>query len=86
MLPTGAKISVAFAAMFLLSMLIGVVSWVSSLRLARDLDSLTSVEHPYYAYMAAVYVAQNDTQASLNGLALQRDPERRRDLRDDKAS
>lgn len=82
-LPAGAKISAAFAAMFLLSMLIGAVSWISSLRLARDLNSLTGIAHPCYAYMAAVYAAQNEIQASLNGLALQRDPERRRDLRDD---
>jgi PAS domain S-box-containing protein len=82
-LSTGMKIAVAFGATFLLAVLVGAVSWLSSLRLARDLDSITSNRLPCYRYVTAAYAAQNDVQAWVNGLALETEPERRRELEED---
>jgi PAS domain S-box-containing protein len=79
---TDAKIAVGFAAMFVVALAVGGVSWLSSRRLAHDLDAITGDKLPSYRYLVAAYAAQNDTQASLNGLALERDRDRRSDLED----
>jgi PAS domain S-box-containing protein len=79
-LGTGVKLGVAFGATFVLALVVGAVSWASSLRLAHDLDSITGNRLPCYRYVTAAYAAQNDVQAWLNGLAIETEPERRREL------
>jgi PAS domain S-box-containing protein len=82
-LSTGVKIAVAFAATFLLALVVGGVSWASSVRLARELASITGNRLPGYRYITAGYAAQNDVQAWLNGLALETDRELRREMEAD---
>jgi PAS domain S-box-containing protein len=82
-LGTTAKIAVGFGATFVLALAIGAVSWLSSVRLANDLDYITGTELPCHRYVAAMYAAQNDIQARLSGLAVEADPDRRHALEGD---
>jgi len=79
-LSTGTKVAIGFGATFLLILLTGVVSWVSSLRLAGYLDSITGIQLPHYRYVDKVNATQHAIQADLNALAYEVDPESRRGL------